>query len=566
MDNVIVIASLIFILPLLAIIIVLSIIQKVRTAKYKKIINKLEYEKNVINSTPINSELSKIEAFLKNEKIHELYNEWVERFEELTTKKMPEITDMILNVEYCLNKKDHKSCEYKIAKLEIEVNTAKTYSEELLEEIKQITTSDEKNRSLITELKVKYRKLYEEFISKPEDYGEIFKYINLQFENIAHRFEAFEKAMEQKEFVEIAQIINSIDEMLKHMQYVIEEIPSVILLTVNVLPQKICEIKRIYHDLLKKGYQLDYLNVEYNIEESEKKITDIISRSKVLNLEDSTFELKVINDYLDSLYEDFEKEKLSYSEYEKEREEFSKRLDKKTKEVFDFISQIEELKKIYNLSDEKQESLLRIKTEMDELSNDYKSLLVHTSNNVFAYSKLTSEIKNLANKLNMIEESLDLTLEAIGNMKEDEVRAREQLEEIKLILEDAKKEISLYNLPIIPKAYETEYYEATDSIKEIIKELRNQPIMIETLNTRVDTARDLTLKLLKRAKEITTFAKLSENAIVYSNRFRSSYTGLDEILNYSENLFFTGEYRKSYNLTLGYLRRIEPNLKTSIFN
>ena len=70
-----------------------------------------------------------------------------------------------------------------------------------------------------------------------------------------------------------------------------------------------------------------------------------------------------------------------------------------------------------------------------------------------------------------IEERIDVILDSIGSMKEDEIRARQQLEEIKLILKDSKYKIREYNLPIIPKNYFVELDEAQVAIKEIIKEL-----------------------------------------------------------------------------------------------
>ena len=66
------------------------------------------------------------------------------------------------------------------------------------------------------------------------------------------------------------------------------------------------------------GYNLDYLNIPYNITESSKKITDIFQRLNVLNIEDSLFELKTMLDYFDSIYNEFDKEKISkkiYSDY-----------------------------------------------------------------------------------------------------------------------------------------------------------------------------------------------------------------------------------------------------------
>ena len=95
----------------------------------------------------------------------------------------------------------------------------------------------------------------------------------------------------------------------------------------------------------------------------------------------------------------------------------------------------------------------------------------HTRNNTFAYSKLTKEIDNLFVKLIVIEDRIDNTLDVIGGMREDEARARQQLEEIKSILKSSKAKIREYNLPVIPKFYFVELTEAEAAIKEIIREL-----------------------------------------------------------------------------------------------
>lgn len=560
MSEAILLGVILFLVPATLVTVTLIILQSIRSKKLKKKIDELEYEKNVIDSAPITPELAKIEAFLKNDKIEIMYNDWKSRLEDIKGKQIPKITDMILETEYTLSKQDFKNTNYKLAKLEMELYLVKTNSDFLLNEIKEITTSDEKNRAIITNLKAKYRQLYQKYSENIHEYGDISNSVSLQFENIAHRFEDFEASMDKNEYSEVTQIIKAIDEMLKHMEFVVDEIPSIVLMTTTVLPKKIADIEVEYKRMLKEGYQLDYLNVEYNIEEANKKIDDVLARTKVLNLEDNTFELKVLNEYLESLYTDFEKERNSRNIYEDARNSFNNRLEKVNTLVNDIFGQLDEIKTVYSLSDSDVKTLKTIKEELDSLNKDFRSLLVHTSNNAFAYSKLISEIENLVNKLNSIEEKLDNSLDAIGNMKEDEARAREQLEEIKLILKDARKEINEYNLPVIPKVYYTELSEAASAIKEIIKELEKKPITITTLNTRVDTARDLVFKLLARAKEITKQAKIAEIAIVYGNRYRSSYDELDKTITYSEILFYKGEYQKSLETTLNYLNRIEPNI------
>ena len=68
MDTVILMSIIIFLVAVIAVIVVLNVIQMIKTNQYKKIIDKLEIEKNKIDSAPIMPELSKIESLLKNEK------------------------------------------------------------------------------------------------------------------------------------------------------------------------------------------------------------------------------------------------------------------------------------------------------------------------------------------------------------------------------------------------------------------------------------------------------------------------------------------------------------------
>lgn len=84
----------------------------------------------------------------------------------------------------------------------------------------------------------------------------------------------------------------------------------------KLIPDKIADIEKITAKMEKEGYNLDYLNISYNITESEKKISDVFQRLNVLNLEDSVFELKTILDYFDSLYHNFDKERLSKRVFE----------------------------------------------------------------------------------------------------------------------------------------------------------------------------------------------------------------------------------------------------------
>lgn len=560
MDTIILIMVSFVILAAIVIVTVLVLLTKGKNNQYKKQLENLEIEKNKLDSVPIIPELTKVESYLNNEKLESMYNNWKDRLDVIRTNQIPKITDMLLEADYSLSQKDYKATIYKIAKLEMEIYKVRTNSDFLLNEIKEITSSEERSRTLITKLKSEYRDLYEKFSKDREAYNELAEPVELQFETIAKRFEDFEAVMESNEFLEVNGLIKTIDEMIKHMANVIEELPSIILMCKTILPKKIKDVQDEYDRMVKEGYPLDYLNIEYNIEEANKKISDIYDRAKILNLEDSLFELKILAEYFDSVFNDYEKEKVDKSEFEDVEKLIVKKLKKLNRIITEIFNQLDEIRNAYNLSNDNINVLYQIKEETEKLNEDYKALIDHTSNNTFAYSKLSNEMENLNLRVASVEQSLDSVLDSLGNMQDDEQRARQQLEEIKTILKESKNKIKEYNLPVIPNNYFVELNEAQVAIKEIIKELDKKPITIEVLNTRVDTARDLVLKLYKTTKEMTKTAMFAELAIVYGNRYRSEEDELDKYLTYSEKLFYKGEYQKSLEISINSLNRVEKGI------
>ena len=159
-----------------------------------------------------------------------------------------------------------------------------------------------------------------------------------------------------------------------------------------------------------------------------------------------------------------------------------------------------------------------------------------------------------------MEEDLDKALKSLGNMYDDEVRAREQLEEIQAFLKKCKEKMRGYKLPIITDNYFVQLAEANEAIVEVIKELEKKPIVIKTLNTRVDTARDLVLKLYNTTNEMIKTAQLAEMAIVYGNRYRAYYNEVDSGLFDAEEYFFKGDYKKALDVSIKSTSIVEQDI------
>ena len=564
LDNLSLIILSYVIIALVLIFVVLGLIKKRRTNSFKIELEELDRKKNEIESAPVISELAKIETIVKNDKMEEKYKSWLNTFDYVRNEIIPKINDMIIDLDIYLDKKKYKDYIYHVAKTELAIYKAREVIDNVLNEIKEINSSEEKYRKIIIKLKSKYRELQSIFESKKSEYEDIANVIELQFENIEKRFQDFEDCMEESDYQEVFRIVKGIDIMIDHMGIVINEVPDLVLLANKLIPKKIEQITEIYDDMNTKKYPLKHLKIEYNVEESLKNINQIIDRIKVLNLENCMFELKTMLEYLESLFNEFEYEKKSKREYDDNKEVFDKRLDKLTHVVSDIYLQLDDIKNMYDLTDSDVKTIDLVNTKLNELNDKYKLMTKSLSKKKIPYSEAYESLSGYLTELKIIEDELDESLKNLGNMYDDEVRAREQLDEIQELLKQSKVKIRRYKLPIISNNYFVELQEANEAILEIIKELEKKPIAIKILNTRVDTARDLVLKLYNTTNDMIKTAKLAEYSIVYGNRYRSQDINIDSGLNQAQVLFYKGNYKKSLDVTISTISRVDKNIKEKV--
>ena len=553
-----------YVVSVIIIVIVLNLINNKEKKKYQEEINALERDKNLIISSSILSELNKVEALVNNEKMQETFEDWQDRFKEIKDVEVPKITDALIEIEDCFQDKKYKELNEKIAKVELDIFYVKTKANFLLDEIKEITLSEERNRETITKLKVKYREIITKYNKNKNDFKEVCAPLELQFENVDKLFAAFEVAMEQNAYEEVGRIVKGIDDLIGNLGVVIEEAPTIILMGGSLIPNKTKDIKVISERLITEGYNLDYLNLDYNIEECNKKLQDIFARLNVLNVEDSLLELKTISEYFDNIYGDFDKEKQARRIFEEYIRKVLVKANKLEKINNGLYKKLDVIKYSYDLTDEDVRVIEIIRNELIQIKKDYNEIVDAHRNKSFAFTRLGKEMESLNVRLSKTEEKLEVALRSLGSLEEDEQRAHDQLEEIKTILKKAKDKIESYKLPVVPNYYYVQLSEANVAIKEMIKEMNMKPVSIKTLNIRVDTARDLVLKLYNTANEIIKTAALVEVSIVYGNRYRPVHKNLDRELTRAEDLFYNGEYKKALDNTIRAINVIEPGIQKKL--
>ena len=564
MNSVVLMIITTFIIAAILMTITFVILRRKESKKYKREINKLDVEKNQLINVEILSEMTKVKDLVKTENLQHKLDDWDKVFSYIKDDMLPQISEDITNVDFLIDKHDFKNAIKKMTNIELEIDRLKKKSDKLISEIKLITNSEERNRALVTKLKVTYRELQAKFERCIKDYGEVDEAIRKEFNKVEKKFQLFENAMDKNDYVEVEKIVIVIEEEIEQIKKILDEVPSIVLTAGILIPGKIKEAKTLYSRMIRDGYPLDYLNVEYNIDEIEKKSIDIMNKTKKLDIDisESDIELKTMMEYFNTLFSDFDKEKECKDTFKEGCKKFRVKIEKVNKIVYDVYVQIDDIKVTYDLTENEINKFSVLNKNLEIINEDFKRLLEESKTKTFAYSKLNDELDGLVIKLSRLQDDLDFQLRSITSMKDDEYRAKEQLKTIQNLLKEAKYKLKDYKLPVIPSNYYVELKEAQDAIREIAKELDKKPIVIKILNIRVDTARDLVFKIYNKTNDMIKLSMMSEKMIIYGNRYRSTYPEIEQKLEEATTLFYKGKYEKSLDISSEAVKKIEEPTTT----
>lgn len=566
MDNIFLMVFTIFIVAILLAIITVIVTRKKASKRYRNKVNELDVEKNQLINVKILSEITKVRELVKTDNLQHKLDAWDKSFNYIKDDMLPKITDEISEVDFMIDRHDYKNAIRKMTNIELEIDRLKRKSDKLISEIQIITNSEERNRALITKLKITYRELQAKFERCIKDYGDVTDAIREEFDKIDSQFQLFEEAMDQNDYVEVEKIVIVIEDGIDKLKNILDNVPAIVLMASVLIPGKVEEAKVMYARMIRDGYPLDYLNVEYNLEEITRKSIEIMENVKKLNMDvsESDVELKTMLDYFNNLFGDFDREKESKDLFKEGCKKFRLKIEKVNKVVYDIYVQIDDIKVTYDLSEEEINRFSVLNKNLEIINEDFKSLLEHGKTKTFAYSKLNDELDGLSIKLSRLQDDLDYQLRSITSMKDDEYRAKEQLATIQDLLKKAKYKLKDYKLPVIPSSYYVELKEAQDAIREIVKELDKKPIVIKILNIRVDTARDLVFKIYNKTNDMIKASQMSEKMIIYGNRYRSTYPEVEGGLEKATTLFYKGQYDQSLQVSMEAIKFVEDNLGDKI--
>ena len=203
--------------------------------------------------------------------------------------------------------------------------------------------------------------------------------------------------------------------------------------------------------------------------------------------------------------------------------------------------------------------------ECENRINGYQADYIIFNQDCLANEKAATVLIEEANK--MIEETnKDKTVLADYKVKfdkntTDEKRAKSQLMKLQVVLNEVEVKVLEYHLPTIADSYHDDLIAGREKIATIKDLLNEVPINIDKLNETLDEAIDFIYKFYNNVNNVVGMAIMVENAIVFGNKYRSTYPEVERDLSKAEFSYINGEYTKALTMAISCMEKLFPNKK-----
>ncbi|THE14775.1 septation ring formation regulator EzrA [Bacillus timonensis] len=546
---------------IIGIIVVISVVAIFGFYSRKKIykdVDRLEAWKIDMMNRPVTDEIAKVKDLNMTGQTEELFERWRKQWDEIVTVGLPDVEELLFDAEDLADKYRFGKAKRVLSQIEAILNDAESHIAVILEELKDLVGSEEKNRVEVDELNQLYREIKKILLAHRHTFGCAEKQLETKLEGIYGKFKEYEEATTNGNYFEAREIVLLIKDALAVTKQQMDDIPHLLHESETALPNQLNEVAEGYNQMEQEGYSLEHHQIEKEVERMKEQLTQYIVLIEELKLEEAKKGLDETRESLDTIYDLLEAEVKANQFVKNEVEKIEQDLEdliegsKITEEETSFVQQS------YHVNDQDLERHRNIVKQIKLLVKQYVSIQAKLEEDQIAYSLIRNELEEIYGKIQDVKQEHLQYSEMLKTLRKDELHAREQILEMKKQLADAKRLISKSNIPGLPVKYSELMSEAKLSLTQVMSTLEEKPLNMNTVNQALQIALDLISQTYKNTEEMIEQVYLAEKVIQYGNRYRSRNPKIAVSLLEAENSFRNFEYALALEQAATAIEDVDP--------
>ena len=533
-----------------------------RTLKRKKIerrLKDLEIVMNEIRNNTLTFKYNKATAFARsNSDILEKVRAIAPRYENCI--------ESIQRCESLFTLADDKVDAHKLKKARLAMDDLDEIIDETKEKIRIITQSldlilipEKEVREQSNAVKEQFGNLKKVYQANRTSFYDAGLYFDALLQEIENGFSGFEEWMFASEFNKVKEELDKLSKSIEETSSRIAAYPGYYEKAKVILPSALNEVSGNIETTENSDVEIDFDRLKANVSKADEQIKEVVSYLDKGNDKEAKNILDTLSEFILSIQDDLDKETKAYNEIHGDLQANLGLLDEvivELKEIESLYSNIkdrfglEDWSKRFVIAEQQVISLKKKREQVQKILSDSDTLS----------SQAIHDYRIYADEVNTFSQQIKAMKQMLVGASSDESRAQKQLIKLQLILNEVRLNASTRFLPSISDQFNEDIEEGERLITRVSDVLSHSPLDVQTLNADLQEAIDFIYKLYNNANNLIGIAIMVENAIVFGNRFRSSYPEMDSELTRAELCFQNGEYTKALKVAIQAIESLHPGI------
>lgn len=525
------------------------------------LLDSLEERKEKLYNLPVNDEVEAIKNMHLIGQSQVTFREWNQKWVDLSLNSFADIENNIFEAEGYNNSFRFLKAKHAIDNIESQINLVEEDIELIREALADLEKQEAKNSGRVLHALELFENLQVKVAEDTEKYGPAVQEIQKQLQNIESEFSQFVTLNSSGDPVEAADILDKTENHILALTHIVDKVPSIVTELREVLPDQLEDLESGYRKLVEAGYRFVETDIESRFSQLHSNITQNYENVAALELDNAQYENTQIQEEINALYDIFTREIAAQKVVEKLQENLPAYL-KHTKENNQHLqSELDRLSKMYLLSDEEDEKVRDLQSELSGLEAVVLATVEDSAENKQAYSLTQEALEATQERLKEIEDEQITLGERLARIEKDDDNARQKVNIYINKLHTIKRYMEKRNLPGIPKSFLSLFFTASDHTEALLTELEQLRVNIDNVNLLLENVTNDIHDLETETYQIVQYATLTEQLLQYSNRYRSFDQSIQEAFNKALDIFENQfDYESSFEVISQALEVVEPGV------
>lgn len=544
----------------LFVILLIILIHNARKSSLKKDIDESQIRFNTIKTIPLLFKIRKAQAIAKgNEETAQKVKIYCDKYEE-AQKHIDEIANSFEAVEDEYAAKNYKVCKELLTDIINKLTESEKEVEEIDNFLEQFSEEETALRENSTKLKAKFLKLKQYANNNANNLTIAYNGIEKKIENVEELFSQSEEFIYINDYNNASKSLDLISESIIDIEKSMLSLPELVRDTKGVIPTLLDEVNRQYALARQRGVYSEHLKIKEEVEKIEEALKEDLVILSLGNLGDVKKHNEEYKLKLNNLLESINIENKDFNSLKEKSDDIATTINE-LKNLYNYVSKSYQNDKERFGIDDIDTYLADTLKSINEHQASYMSLNSEIVDNNMPASKLMLEANELEKELLIIKEGLTEYKAKFDKNTTDEQRAKSQLMKLQVVLNEVEVKVLEYHFPAIAASYKDDLIKGRQMIQHIKDLLNEIPLNIEELNNATKESMEFVYTFYNNVNNIVGMAIMVENAIVSSNKYRSSHPEVERDLSRAELCYLNGEYTKALTMAISCMERLFPKNK-----